>query len=227
MPAASDPEALTLADLLERFGPIPAHRIRTFPPPGTATEEDLLVVNERGQGLCELVDGVLVEKAMGYFESRLAAVLVYFLESFLDTSDLGVVLGADAASRFARGLVRVPDVSFVSWGRLARRRIPEEPIPDLVPDLVVEVVSRTNTPDEMRLKRRDYFRCGVRLVWEAYPASRSVRVYRSAGPPAAGEGVVGEVVADVVGEAGVLDGGDVLPGFRLAVRDWFARAERA
>lgn len=214
MPAASDSSVLTLADLLERFGPIPAYRIRSFPSPGTATEEDLLSVNEAGKGLCELVDGVLVEKAMGYFESRIAAVLVYFMESFLEPNDLGLVLGADGAARFARGLVRIPDVSFVSWGRLPDRRIPDEPNPDLVPDLAVEVVSRGNTDNEMRRKREEYFRSGVQIVWEVYPRSRSVTVYTSPDR------------FTVVDETEALDGADVLPGFRLKIRDWFARAER-
>lgn len=74
-------EPLTLAELVERFGPMPAHRIRTTPAPGTATEEDLLAAES--DRLCELVDGVLVEKAMGYYESQLAIILGHLLHAYL------------------------------------------------------------------------------------------------------------------------------------------------
>jgi Uma2 family endonuclease len=215
MPAVSESTVLTLADLLRRFGPIPAYRVRTSPAPGTATEDDMLAVNERGEGLCELVDGVLVEKAMGYYESRLAAVLIHYLESFLDKHDLGIVVGADGASRLAPGRVRIPDVSFVSWARLPGRQIPGEPIPRIVPDLAVEVVSQGNTREEMDLKREEYFRAGVRLVWEAYPQTRVVKVFTALDR------------CTTAGDDGALDGGEVLPGFKLSVRDWFARAERS
>ena len=57
-------KGLTVADLLERFGPMPAGRIRTNPPPGTATEQDVIDIEEQESRLCELVDGVLVEKTV-------------------------------------------------------------------------------------------------------------------------------------------------------------------
>ena len=70
---------MTLADLLERFGAIPAARIRYDPTPGTATEQDVIALEARENRLFELVDGVLVEKAMGFYESFLAMRLVQFL----------------------------------------------------------------------------------------------------------------------------------------------------
>ena len=59
-------KGLTAADLLERFGPMPDGRIRTNPPPGTATEQDVIDIEARESRLYELVDGVLVEKTVGY-----------------------------------------------------------------------------------------------------------------------------------------------------------------
>jgi len=55
----------TIADLLERLGSIPPRRVRSQPPPGTAQESDLLEAFRIGEPACELVDGVIVEKAMG------------------------------------------------------------------------------------------------------------------------------------------------------------------
>lgn len=69
--------AETLADLVHRLGDIPLHRIRMQPPPGTATEFDLVAAGDcREKRLCELVDGVLVEKDMGAFESFLAGIVI-------------------------------------------------------------------------------------------------------------------------------------------------------
>src|ERR1700682_1043584 len=72
----------TVADLLALFGPVPVHRIRMNPPPGAATEEDeedvVEIANREGR-LCELVQGVLLEKAMGYYESYLAGLLIELL----------------------------------------------------------------------------------------------------------------------------------------------------
>lgn len=208
------PKVWTVAELYKKFGPIPANRIRSDPPPGTATEQDVIDIHDHEDRLYELADGILVEKVMGYFESRLAAVLIYFLEIFLDNHDLGIVAGEAGMMRISAGLVRIPDVSFVSWDRLPGRKIPKEPIPNLVPDLAVEVLSEGNTEEEMKRKLREYFRAGVRLVWYADPKSRTVTVYTAPSKSV------------VVREDQVLEGGSVLPGFSLSLREWFARAER-
>lgn len=113
--------------------------------------------------------------------------------------------------RLAPGLVRIPDVSFISSNRLPDGRVPREPIPDLAPDLAVEVISRHNTRKEMDRKLHDYFTAGVQLVWYVYHSPRrEARVY------------VGPTEYSTVDEAGALDGGAVLPGFALALKDLFA-----
>lgn len=67
----------TLADLVQRLGDVPLDRIRAYPAPGTATEADLVDDSRDNKKLCELADGVLVLKPMGYDESLLAGVLIY------------------------------------------------------------------------------------------------------------------------------------------------------
>ena len=212
MAATIPPHAATLADLLDRLGHVPPERIRLHPAPGTATEDDVLVLPGGEKRLCELVDGVLVDKPMGYYESLLAAWLIRFLGRFLDEHDLGIVLGADATLRLARGLVRLPDVSFISWDRFPDRRLPTKPIPDLAPDLAVEVLSPSNTEREMTRKLHEYFSAGCRLAWYVPWGQRVVRVYTS------------PTAVRILHEDDVLDGGAVLPGFSLAIRDWFDRA---
>lgn len=203
--------ARTLRDLLEQLGNIPPERVRADPPPGSATERDVIEIEAREDRLCELVDGTLVEKPMGFRESLLAGFLVTMLTQFADEHDLGVVPTPDGTIRLFPGTVRIPDVAFISWSRLPGRRIPSEPIPDLVPDLAVEVLSRTNTDAEMEIKRQEYFRAGVKLVWMVDPQLRQVVVYRS------------PTDFTRLDESQTLDGGDVLPGFTLAVEKIFAR----
>jgi Uma2 family endonuclease len=208
------PPRRTLADLLEQLGDVPLCRILVEPAPGTATEQDVIDVEAREKRLCELVDGVLVEKPMGFYESRVAIVLSHFLENFLDEHDLGIVVGEAGMMRMGTGLVRIPDVSFIAWDRLPDRQIPRRPIPDLVPDLAVEVLSESNTDKEMERKRGEYFQAGVRLAWFIDPVERTAEVYTAPDQPTA------------TGQDGALDGGDVLPGFVLPLRELFARADR-
>ncbi len=155
----------TLADLLDQLGGIAPERVRLPPPPGTATEKDVLKVHARQGRLCELVDGVLVEKGMGFLESVLASALIEVLQGFVKPRNLGLVAGEAGMMRLAPGLIRIPDVAFISWERLPGQRMPREAIPDLAPDLVVEVLSTSNTEAEMARKRREYFAAGARLVW--------------------------------------------------------------
>jgi Uma2 family endonuclease len=213
-PAPAAASIQTLADLMERLGGVPLERIRFHPAPGTAVEQDVLEAHDKEGRLCELVDGVLVEKAMGIRESILASFLIELLNTFVRQRNLGFVTAPDGAVRLFAGLVRIPDVSFISWARLPNGRLPNDPIPQLAPDLAVEVLSQSNTPGEMARKRHDYFTAGVRLVWLADPRARTVDVYTS------------EDQFTRLTDADVLDGGDALPGFRLPVRDWFGEMDR-
>ena len=204
----------TLADLLEQLGGVAPERVRFHPSPGTATEKDVLDVHGREGRLCELIDGVLVEKGMGFLESFLAGALIESIRSFVRPLNLGLVTGEAGMMRLASGLVRIPDVAFISWERLRGQRVPTEPIPDLVPDLAVEVLSERNTEGEMTRKRHEYFDAGVRLVWVVDPASRSVAVYSASDQ------------FTVLQAAQTLEGGAVLPGFALPLQDLFAELDQ-
>lgn len=206
------PTYKTLADLVEQIGSVPLSRIPLVPAPGTARDADVLLAWERDKRLYELVDGVLVEKPMGYYESWLATILIKLLGNFLDEHDLGIALGEAGTLRLAPGLVRIPDVSFISWERFPRRRLPKNPMPDLAPDLAVEILSAGNTEPEMARKLREYFASGTRLVWMVDPETRTARVFTS------------PTSFSVVPEDGELEGGDVLPGFRVSLHGWFERA---
>src|SRR5262249_28109228 len=122
-------------------------------------------------------------------------------------------VGADGMMRLAPGLIRIPDVAFLNWDRFPNRQIGTEPIPDLAPDLAVEVLSPSNTEREMERKLQDYFRVGVKLVWYIDPRRRTVDVY-----PAPDQTT--RLTADQI-----LDGGVVLPGFQLPLADLFAELD--
>jgi Uma2 family endonuclease len=205
------PTFATVADLLEALGDIPPERVRMQPPPGTATEADVIAVHAREKRLCELVDGTLVEKPMGYDESRLAVELITTLVVFLRQHDLGTVAGEAGMMRLLTGLVRIPDVSFVLWEHL-----PENygPVPPLAPDLAIEVLSESNTPKEMERKIREYFDAGTQLVWLFDHRERTVTVYTAPDQ------------FHVLDQSQSLDGGNVLPGLVIPLRELFERASR-
>ena len=199
------------ADLLRRLGNISAKRIRMRPPPGTATEKDVIRIHDQEGRLYELVEGVLVEKAMGVQASFLAVVIVHLINNYLDEHDLGIALGADGMVRFGVGLVRIPDACFVSWSRIGRRKVPDEVISPWIPELTIEVISTGNTKQEMTRKCSEYFDASVRLVWYVYPKMRTVDVYTSPND------------VTTMSEKDTLNGGAVLPDFKLSLQRLFAR----
>ncbi len=136
----------TMADLLHQLGDLAPDRVWMNPLPGTATEEDVIAALEGPEKrLCELVDGILVEKVMGTREGLLAGLIGHYFWDYLEENDLGVTVGADGPFRLRLGLVRIPDVCFVSWERLPDGELPDAAIAPVVPDLVVEVLSEENT----------------------------------------------------------------------------------
>ena len=208
------PTEWTLADLQRHLGGIPLERIRMYPPPGMATLEDAISVDQHEDLACELIDGILVEKTMGWYESMLAAIIVRELWSFVEEHRLGKVLGSEGTLQILDNQMRMPDVCFISWKRFPGGKLPREPMPMLVPDLAIEVLSTGNTPGEMQRKRRDYFAAGVELVWQIDPETQTAQVFTS-------ETNVMDVAAD-----GVLDGAHVLPGFQLSLGELFEKAEQ-
>jgi Uma2 family endonuclease len=211
-PAAA-PE--TVADLLRRLGGIPARRVRLDPAPGTATERDLIRENESKlrTALYELVEGTLVEKGMGIEESQLAMLLGYHLMGFILPRKLGYLNGEAGMMRTTGTQVRAPDIAFFSRARFPGGKFPKGAIAPVGPDLAVEVLSKGNTKAEIARKLREYFGSGTRLAWIVDPKTRSIHVHAS---PTESTRL----------EAGaVLDGGEVLPGFRLALAELFPAGE--
>lgn len=162
------------------------------------------------EALYEVVDGNMVEIApMGAYEGWLASVLHITLGGFVQAHNLGYVV-TEVLFELRAGLQRRPDVAYVSYQRWPRqRRIPRTSAWAVVPELAVEVVSLTNTFEEVVGKVSEYFRAGVVRVWVITPAEQRVYVYDS---PA-------RITVLAVPEA--LHDASLFPGFSLALADLF------
>ncbi|HEV3439160.1 MAG TPA: Uma2 family endonuclease [Gemmata sp.] len=206
----------TLADVQERIGHVPESRILAFPAPGTATVQDLLDSSITQGRPCELVDGILVEKAMGFRSGCIAFWIGHLIACFLDQNNLGAVAGSQGPIRFKLDLVRVPDVSFIRWDSVEDTDEIENPAGaflEVPPDLAVEVLSPGNTRREMEIKLAEYAKAGVKLVWYVDPERMEVEVYPRGNAKR----------KKTLGVEGTLDGGDVLPGFTLPVAKIFEK----
>jgi Uma2 family endonuclease len=196
-----------LPEFLKGLGGVPLDRVVMNPLPGEATEQDCLTYGER-IAPAELIDDTIVEKSMGYREGQIAMRLVVKLGTHIEQASFGGILnGPDAQMRVQSGNVRLPDVS---WASDDRAPITNVPIPDLSPDLIVEVLSAGNTKPEIDRKLGEFFDGGTRLAWVVDRRERRVTVYR------------GSVDRhEVLDAAASLDGEDVLPGFSLPIASLF------
>jgi Uma2 family endonuclease len=208
--ASVAPGVETLADVLDRIGNVPLDRILWTPRPGTATEEDVVrAVDGEPKRLVELVDGILVEKPMGYREGLLAASLMVFVAGFVRSRNLGVVGAPDSIMRLKKGQNRLPDLSFTAWANLPSNDAHLKSVAVFAPDLAIEVISPGNTRKEIERKRREYFAAGTKLVWIIEPDARTVAVFTDPD------------THTLLTAADTLDGGSVLPGFTLVLADLF------
>ena len=171
------------------------------PPP--AIEDD---------SLYEVVNGRRVElPPMGASPTRVASILGQNLGPYAKAKGLGRV-DVEMLYRLddVGDLERRPDVAFVSYRRWPRNQpVPDDAAWNVVPDLAVEVVSPTDRDEAGLAKVREYFQAGVRLVWKVYPRERVVHVYESF------------TTIRVLTRADELDGGPIVPGFRLPLATLF------
>jgi Uma2 family endonuclease len=161
--------------------------------------------------LYEVVDGQIKEKMVGAREIAIATLLIEFLAPFLRAQRLGKVFGEMVFRiNISKDLQRRPDVAYVSKSRWALDRpVPDTAAWDVVPDLAIEVVSRTNAAVDVQAKIEEYFEAGVSRVWVIYPKQKKIHIYVS----------TTEIHVLQLGDE--LDGGDLIPGFRLPLAALF------
>jgi Uma2 family endonuclease len=173
------------------------------------TEEffDYAALPENRDKRFELNNGTIVEiKSSSPIHTIVAGRIIWHLNAWVVPNDLGYVTGSDGGFKLASNRVRQPDVAYIS-----KARLPQIPVRfDMPPDLVVEVVSEN---EDVFRKTREYLYAGVQLVWIVYADEQMVYVMNMH--------LDSSIRATPFGIGTTLNGGHVLPGFTLSVRDIF------
>jgi Uma2 family endonuclease len=162
----------------------------------------------------ELIQGELARLSPSTPKSNLVLGNIYSeLRQFVRSRKLGYVFVAEAGFRVESNpdTVVAPDVAFVALDRMPTP-IPERGFPPVIPDLIVEVISPTDEPGDIKRKQAIYERVGVPLVWWIDPAKEAAKVYSLGMAPREFD------------RSAILDGGSALPGFTLALTEAFAES---
>ncbi len=177
------------------------------------TDEEFMALPKDG-GRYELVDGDLVTMSnSGLEHGEIGLLLGGRLIFYVREQKLGSAFDSSTGFRMKSGNIRSPDVGFVAKERLQGLKRPPKGFFDGAPDLAVEVLSPSNTLEEMHNKIVEYFENGTRLVWVINPQEYYVLIYHAPNPD----------VFLRVGDR--LDGEDIVPGFSLPIAELFAEWE--
>lgn len=179
--------------------------------PQLVTAEELLRMPDDGYRY-ELVRGELRKRApAGYLHGRIAINITTPLDQYVRAHTLGTVYAAETGFKLASNpdVVRAPDVAFIRRERVEEVGDVEGYWPG-APDLAVEVISPSDTYAEVQEKVFDWIEAGTKMVILVMPRKRAVTVYRS--------------LTDIImlTEHDMLDGGDVVRGWKIPVRELFA-----
>jgi Uma2 family endonuclease len=172
------------------------------------TADELLLMPDDGFRY-ELVKGELRRmNPAGNVHGRIAVRVTWRLAQHVEENRLGTVYAAETGFRLSSDpdTVRAPDVAFVSRTRVEAIGEVEGFWPE-APDLAVEVVSPGDSYSEVEEKVFDWLEAGTKMVVVINPRQRSATVFKSP--------------TDIVALAEALNGGDVVPGFELTVREIF------
>ncbi|MCI0845699.1 MAG: Uma2 family endonuclease [Chloroflexi bacterium] len=175
------------------------------------TAEELLQMPDDGLRY-ELVKGELVKMApAGSEHGDLAMRVGWRLGQYVENHNLGKVFAAETGFRIASNpdTVRAPDVAFISKGRVEEAGLVEGYWPG-APDLAVEVISPTDIYTAVQAKVLDWLDAGTLMVAVVNPRQQTVTVYRS------------RTDITILTGNDILDGQDVVPGWTLVIRDFFA-----
>ena len=173
------------------------------------TAEEFLRLCEQRVIKGELVEGVVYETvSAGGEHGEVAATIALIFGNHVRPNRLGRVATSDSGVRLERDpdTVREPDVAYFSAETLPLD-VKVRGFYEVVPDLVVEIVSPDDSPEYVAQRVAMWHSFGVALVWAVYPVARTVAAHPLNG------------TALLYTEDDTLDGGTVLPDFRCAVRD--------
>jgi len=140
--------------------------------------------------------------------NRVVANVDFELRTYVKAHPVGEVFNPDNLFILGPNIKRAPDVSFLRAERVRQIDLNAD-IPG-APDLVVEVVSPSDTVFAMRRKIRQHFTAGAKCVWVVYPETREVEVWREAAKPQV-----------ILQETDLLEAPDLLPGFSVRIGTLF------
>ena len=160
----------------------------------------------------ELVNGEMKELGMSAQSCRVGGLIYVQFEIYSRTKTPGWAFPPETGYRcFAddRGRVRKPDSSFIALGRMTREQFEEEGFIEIVPDLVTEVISPNDSAEDVEEKIEMWLAAGVKLLWEVYPNTRTIRAHRPDG------------TITLLRATDTLTAPDILPGFSLPIAELF------
>ncbi len=188
----------------------------TIEAPPRVTLDEYLAMPDRDR--YELVHGELQEPCVSNESSWTGGKIYGRLDAYADATGLGWAFPADEILRIWPNdpdHSRRADAAFIRRDRLPGGKFPFGGVLEIAPDVVAEAISAHDDAANIETKIRDYLAAGVRLVWVAYPLTRTVHVYRPDGSAA------------VLDDGGTLSGEDVLPGLEIPVASIFPPDEGA
>jgi Uma2 family endonuclease len=164
---------------------------------------------ENTEHIFEYIDGEIVEKMPSFAPSQLAQEISYHIKKFLKENPIGRLSGEAGGYMMTdddNPPIFIPDLGYISKARMPDAPTREAPLP---PDLAVEIKSPTDRIRALRRKAERYLDYGTQLVWLVFPETQTIEVY------APNQDVQTLSIDDT------LDGGLVLPGFQLPLREIF------
>ncbi|HLY24733.1 MAG TPA: Uma2 family endonuclease [Aggregatilineales bacterium] len=167
--------------------------------------EKIAALPENADRALEYIGGEIVEVVSNSLSSQIGINIGAEIRFYLKANDIGYLTGEQGGYRVS-GEDYMPDVGFISKARHPKR--PRETWVPIAPDLAVEVVSPTDRPKDIGDKIANYLAAGT-VAWYFYPEAQEVKVYQPGKP------VKTLTINDT------LDGGKVLPGFKVALKDIF------
>ncbi len=176
------------------------------------TDAEFMALSRDGHRY-ELVNGELVDMGnSGAKHGYVAILLSAALFHCVSTQKLGALMDSGTAFVMKSGNKRSPDISFVAKERLQGLDELPDGFLEGAPDLAIEILSPSNTVEEIHDKLVEYFESGARLVWVIHPKEHYVLVYRSSTQP-----------DRLLKSTDMLDGEDIIPGFMLPVSNLFQK----
>ena len=176
------------------------------------TDAEFMALNRDGHRY-EIVNGELIDMGnSGAKHGYICSILMILLGGYVRLHKLGAMFDSSTAFKMKSGNKRSPDISFVAKERLQGLEDLPDGFLEGAPDLAVEILSPSNTVEEIHNKLVEYFENEARLVWVIHPKEQYVLVYRSAQSP-----------DRLLKSTDSLDGEDVVPGFNLPIADLFQK----